>query len=60
MNRRLIRMALKREKGRNIFPCGSQTILKTCIIYESALDMVSLSYNIREDNSTRMVIIKGV
>ena len=60
MNRRLIRMALKREKGRNIFPCGSQTTLKTCIIYEPALDMISLSYNIQEDHSTRMVIIKGV
>ena len=58
MNRILIRRALKREKGRNIIPCGQETTLKSCIIIEPLIGVAHMSYNIQEDHSTRTVMIR--
>ena len=58
MNRKLIRMALRREKGKSIIPCGRETSLLKCIIHEPVLKLISLSYNVMEDHSTRCVMIR--
>ena len=54
---KLIRMALKREKGDIIKPCGQQTTISGCYMVEPVINKAYLSYNVSRDNSTRMVAL---
>ena len=54
---KLIRMALKRENGNIIRPCGQQTTLSGCYIEEPVINKAYLTYNVYHDDSTRAVIL---
>ena len=54
---KLIRMALKKERGNTIGPCGQQTTLSGCYIEEPLINKACLWYNVAYDESTRTVTL---
>ena len=54
---KLIRMALKREKGHGIRPCGQQTTLSGCYVEEPIINKACFYYNVEYDGSTRAITL---
>ena len=52
---KLIRMALKRENGNSIFPCGQKTTLSECYFEEPIVNKACFYYNVSHHQSTLAV-----
>ncbi len=54
---KLIRMALKRENGNVITPCGQQTTLSGCYMEEPMINKACFYYNVKYDDTTKALTI---
>ena len=57
LKRDLIRMALKKEKGHVICPCGQETTISGCYTEEPIINKACLWYNVEYDDSTRALTL---